>query len=263
MEYTEITSRKNQNIVFASSLEDKKIRDKERVFSFEGFKLLEECLKCDFSLHSLYFTNKGAEKYAALIELASYKGAKLYLVSDSVYDKLTDEKAPQGIFTIAYKKSMTADFSLKSEKGIIFLDGVQNPSNFGTIIRSADALGNYDVVYTKNCADVYNSKTIRGSMGAVFRTSFFRCDDIEKCFLQIKQSGRKIFGTVLSQKAIPINSVDISPTDCLVIGSEGKGISPQVSQFCDHHVIIPMSNGAESLNAAAACAIFIWEANRQ
>lgn len=263
MKYEEITSRKNPNIVLAASIAEKKYRDKTGLFCFEGSKLLSEILQSDYELECIMFTGRAFEKYGNLLDKVSQKTSKLYLVSDSVYEKITNEKSPQGIFTIAKQKKIEIFSNISQSKGIIFLDSVQNPSNLGTIARSAFSLGDYAIVCTPDCADIYNPKAIRAAMGAIFKLEFYSSGEIKECFKKIKAGGRRVLATVLSEKAVEIQKANLCPNDCLVIGNEGNGVSGQVLQECDVHVIIPMQEGAESLNAAAACAIFIWEANRQ
>lgn len=259
--YTEITSRKNEKIIWTCRLSDKKNRDAEGVFFTEGIKLLEEALMSRLEVEKIFFTSKALCAYADTLEKASAK--EYILVSDEVFEKLTDEKAPQGVFAVI-KKPVSSPFSMESinEGGFIILDDIQNPLNLGAIFRCAYSLGSTKIVLSRGCADVYNPKTLRSAMGSVFKCSFHIYDDICAFIGELKNSANRVYCTHLHSDSLVLGSFEFESSDSIVMGNEGHGISEKVLEASSGSVIIPMREGAESLNAATASAIIIWEMNK-
>lgn len=259
--YSEITSRKNENIIWASKLGDKKHRDKEGVFFAEGIKLLEEAILSHLNIEKIFFTQKALSLYGDILEKS---GSDEYiLVTDDVFEKLTDEMAPQGIFTVI-KKPKSHIFSEDSinEGGFIMLEDIQNPQNLGAIFRCAYSLGGKKIVLSGKCADVYGPKTLRSGMGSIFRSEFIICDDIHTFIEGQKSVGNKVYCTHLHSESLKLGSFSFKASDSIVIGNEGHGVSDKTVSICDGSVIIPMVEGAESLNAATASSIIIWEMNK-
>lgn len=262
-DFERITSRKNPKIVRACSLEDKKYRDREGLFAFEGEKLLWEAISENIEIKEVYFTERAGNNCEELLEKAANTGAGLYLVSEEVYSKLTYEKASQGIFAVAKKKELAifsdeSDFSM----GYIVLESVRDPSNVGAILRSCTALGNSNILLTCDCADIYGYKTLRSAMGAVFKANIFLTDDIKESMAVLKKHG-KVYAAALTNEAKSIAQTDFDILDSIIIGNEGHGVSQTVLENCDSAVIIPMQCGSESLNASVAAAILIWEKARK
>lgn len=259
--YNEITSRKNEKIIWASKLSDKKFRDKEGVFFVEGAKLLEEVILSEHTTEKVFFTQKALNLYAEILERAN--AAEYYLVTDEVFEKLTDESAPQGVFACV-KKPHSLPFSDDSIKsgGFIILEDIQNPQNLGAILRCAYSLGGAKIVMTKNCADLYNPKTLRSAMGSVFKTECCVYDDICQFIDLLKNCENRVFCTYLHSDSQLLGSFDFKESDSIVIGNEGHGVSIETVEKCTSSVIIPMVENAESLNAATASSIFIWEMNK-
>lgn len=143
---------------------------------------------------------------------------------------------------------------------VIVLEGVQDPGNVGTVIRTANALGMDAVVLTGACADLYSPKTVRAAMGALFRQPVLTCTQDELVQL-LRANGLKLYGAALTDTAQDLRRVPLSPA-AVAIGSEGRGLSAQLLSQCDGQIIIPMQPGAESLNAAVAAAVVMWEIAR-
>lgn len=259
--YSEITSRKNEKIIWACRLSDKKNRDSEGVFFTDGIKLLEEAVLSGLEIEKIFFTSKALSLYSDSIENAHAK--EYILVSDEVFQKLTDEKAPQGTFAVI-KKPYSLPFSKESidEGGFIILDDIQNPLNLGAIFRCAYSLGMTKIVLSKACADVYNPKTLRSAMGSIFKCDFYVYDDICELISKLRQVGRNVYCTHLHSDSMILGTFDFEKSDSIVLGNEGHGVSKNVLDVCTGSVIIPMREGAESLNAATASAIIIWEMNK-
>lgn len=262
-DFEQITSRKNPKIIRACSLEDKKYRDREGLFAFEGEKLFSEALCENIPITEVYFTEKAKNNREDLLLKAYAKGAKMYLVSAEVYEKLTYEKASQGIFAVAERFELP-EFSENADisQGMIVLESVRDPSNVGAILRSCAALGCKSILLTHDCADVFGYKTLRAAMGAVFKTDLYTTLDISKSISVLKRHG-KVYAAALTDNAQSIADTNFKPCDSIIIGNEGHGVSQTVLDKCSGCVIIPMQCGSESLNASVAAAILIWEKARK
>lgn len=259
--FSEITSRKNEKIIWASKLSDKKTRDKEGVFFTEGIKLLDEAAESGFEIDKLFFTQKALSLYEDSLSKTGCKDC--FLVSDEVYEKLSDESSPQGVFAVIKKKKFSplSKESLK-DGGFVILEDIQNPQNLGAIFRCVFSLGSSKIIMTKNCADIYNPKTLRSAMGSVFKAESYVADDIGGLIESLKHVGNRVFCTHLHSQSLVLGTFDFKKSDSIVIGNEGHGVSDDTVKKCTSSVIIPMVENAESLNAATASSIIIWEMNK-
>jgi len=253
-----ITSKQNPAIIAAAKLADKKYREQTRTFAFEGVKLFCEAVSAGVSFTRIFVTEAAYQKYGDILSGAG--DGKISVVSEPVYEKLSFEKAPQGIFCVA------AFFEPPTGGGndsfVIFLDGVSDPGNFGAILRAADAFG-VDTVYTgENGADLYNPKTVRACMGSLFRVNVHRTTDLVSDIHCLCKNGFHVFATALDKRSVDIRQTDLSGKIGFVIGNEGHGISDAVLSACTGSVIIPMMEGPQSLNAAVAAGVVMWEAAR-
>ncbi len=264
-----ITSRNNPYVKDIAKLSDKKFRDSEMKFCFEGRKLLAEALISRIPLEAIMFTEHALndEKIRTVLEKAS-EYAEMYSVTQEVYDKLSFERSPEGVFTVAkaldtvHTACIIYEADRQNERSVI-LDGIRDPGNLGTVLRTASAFGVQKVILSSDCADVYNSKTVRASMGAVFRTKTVRVSDLPSTVTKIKAKGVCVYSTALSNNAKCLTDVPNADKAVFIIGNEGSGIRPEVMSASDECVIIPMENGTESLNAASAATIILWEQYRQ
>lgn len=261
MEYVYISSRKNDKIIYASKLRDKKFRDKEGVFAAEGSKLLEEGITEGLNFVCIYFTKNALDRYSSLLEKAN--ADEYVLVTDEVYEKLTEETSPQGIFSVI-TKPVEKCFSDKelSEGGFLILEDVQNPLNIGALFRCAFSLGMSKIVLSHKCADVYNSKVLRSAMGSVFKADFIYCDDLHSFIQKQLDLNNRVICTTLSEKSHVLGDFTFQSGDSIIIGNEGNGISEDTVTLCKNSIIIPMLPSAESLNAATACSVVLWEMNK-
>lgn len=253
-----ITSKNNAVIVAASKLSDKKYRERTGTFAFEGIKLFSEALSAGVRFSRVFVTQTAYEKYRDT--LCALPDGVLTLVSDAVYEKLSFESAPQGVFSVAEYFSP----KIKEETSfVVLLDGVADPGNFGAILRSAEAFGVDTVYMGKNGADLYNPKTVRACMGSLFRTDVRRTESITDEIARLQKFGFRIFATALNRDSLDIRDVNFKGKIGFVIGNEGHGVSEEAIDACDGTVIIPMREGPESLNAAVASGVVMWEAARQ
>ena len=143
----------------------------------------------------------------------------------------------------------------------MLLDGVQDPGNVGTVIRTAEALGFGGVLLSPDCADVWAPKTLRASMGSALRLPCV-CGEMTELIPALKERGFSVYGAMLDKTAQKLGEIKFPERSAVVIGSEGRGVSPEAAQLCTGAVYIPIS-GAESLNAAAAAAMILWELSKK
>ena len=263
MAFESITSRKNRRIISVCALSDKKERDGRGLFCAEGTKLISELISENIMIRELYFTERAAEKYNGQISVCDGRGAECFLVTDEVYEKLTEEKNPEGILAVAEKPEVFSDISETSgEGGFLVLDGVQNPLNAGTVIRTASALGFSRILFGPGCADIFSRKALRASMGTVFKVNICLSRDLCADISRLKELGL-VYAAALEPDSIDIRKTTFKKNDSFVLGNEGQGISPAILSLCDKKIIIPMQQNTESLNAATAAAIIMWEMKKE
>lgn len=145
----------------------------------------------------------------------------------------------------------------------MLLESVRDPTNVGAILRSAAALGVYRLILSEDCADVYNPRAVRASMGALFGQRIDRVGDLCGVIGQLRKRGRRVFAAALDENAVRLGELEIRRGDCVVIGNEGHGLSDGVLDASDGSVYIPMSGRTESFNAAVAASILMWEFAKQ
>ena len=266
---TVITSRKNDRINFVCSLSEKKYRDKYGVFVLEGLKLLDEGVRRGALIKTL-FLSETAQKgeisgFISRYEKQLSDDTEVFFVSRECFEKMSSEHAPDGILAVVEKKKPADKCPAKFvdfDGGALLLYALQDPGNLGTILRSAAAFGLTHFFLTSDCADIYNLKTIRASMGAIFSLEITMISDAETFVTQLRGSGRRVFAAELREHALPLHAFALKPTDCFIIGNEGHGIPPHLSALCDSSVYIPVTNKVESLNAATAASIIMWEMSK-
>ncbi|MBR6050671.1 MAG: RNA methyltransferase [Clostridia bacterium] len=253
-----ITSRKNQTVIDAAKLVDRRRREETGTFVLEGIKLFREAARAGAKIRALFVTDAALEKYGADIGKASCD--KIYSVTDEVFAKLSTENAPQGVFAVC-DQFCAAPREIRGEPFALLLDGVADPGNLGTIIRCADALGVECVYIGDDGADVFAPKTVRAAMGSIFRVRTERCDAVS-AVMRLRGAGYKVYAAMLDARAEDVRRTDVSGKVAFVVGNEGHGVSEKVAAACDGSVIIPMTEGIESLNAAVAASLLMWEAAR-
>ena len=252
---TEIKSRSNPKVLWACGLSEKKKRDSEGLFRFEGIKLFLEAMREKLDIVAVFASEKAMETYAS--ELCDFDG-EIYKVADAVYEKLTEENAPQGVLTIAKKPLLVCGCTGLT----MILDGVADPGNVGTVIRCADAFGAERVLLGGGCADAFGQKTVRAAMGSLFRVPTERAPLPEK-IKELRAEGYKVYAAMLDKTSVRADEIEKGGKLAFVVGNEGHGISSEVRNRCDGSVIIPMrENGVESLNAAVAASVLMWEHKR-
>ncbi len=249
-----ITSRNNKTVIEISKLKDKKHRERSGLYYFEGHKLFAEALDSSVEITQVFVREDRYDDYKFLLDRTD---ATIYTVSESVYEKLTDDKAPDGILAVAKKPDITGAINGKC----FILSEVRDPGNIGTCIRSARAFG-MDTLILHSCADVYNPKVIRSTMGAFFRQSILITEDIISTLNTLTDKGYEVFPTALSDNSISLSDININEKTVFIVGNEGHGISEEILDHCKSAVIIPMKGDTESLNASVAASILLWEMSK-
>ena len=246
-----ITSRKNPLLQHVRKLlSSRSYREKSGEYAADGVKLLEEAVKwAPETLQTVIVT-------ADVDPGPLPEQVRLVEVPDDIMQSVSPMEAPQGaLFVCALPENRGPEM----DDRCLILDGIQDPGNLGTILRTADAL-EVPVVLTPGCADAYNSKTVRATMGAVFRTRP-RWASQERIVEHCKEKSIPLYVTALSDRAVDLREADLSKA-AMVIGSEGRGVGEFFLTHADRELIIPMSARCESLNAAIAAAIVMWEMKR-
>lgn len=243
-----ITSLKNPKVAAWKALKDRKGRRESGCFLVEGRKMVEEALASAFDVETV-LVQEG-------MELPDGLTMPVYELPAHVLAAVCDTKTPQGIAAVVRMKEQSA-----LGKHIVVLDGVQDPGNVGTIIRTADAAGLDGVLLSNQCADVFSPKVLRATMGSIFRMNLRTTDDLPGELTKLREKGYSILSSQLDGTPF-YERQDVAERFALIIGNEGNGVSEQVQQTATHRVRLPMRGGAESLNAAIAAAIMMYELMR-
>ena len=241
-----ISSRKNPLLQQVRKLlSSRKEREQAGLFVSDGTKLLEEAVKFESGLHTVILSDG--------VDVAVPDGVRVVRVPEDVMASISPMEAPQGALFLCRLPEKTA---FAAQRGMLLLDGIQDPGNIGTILRTAEAL-EVPVVLLEGCADPYSHKVVRSSMGAVFRTKVVQSTWAE-VQAACKAAGIPVAVTALSDRAKDIRSADLSQM-AVVIGSEGRGVRQEILGSADAELIIPMNPRCESLNAAIAATICMWQ----
>lgn len=252
-----ISSRKNERARFLRELlREKKLRDERGMFAAEGDHLCVELSRAGLRIGIAAFTEKAAAKYPATVEELCGRAETTFVISEELAEYISDTKSPQGLFAAADIPGWGIRPALPANaKRVLVLDGVQDPGNVGTMIRTAEALGADCAALLENCADAWSPKTLRASMGSAFRLPIV---DTAADGLPVLLQGFTMYAAMLNEKAKRLGETEFPEKTAIVIGSEGAGVSKGVAEMCGEKIYIPI-RGAESLNAAAAAAILLWE----
>ena len=269
-----ITSRNNATVKWVASLQDKKWREREKCFIAEGEKLTYEAIEADLELHSIFVSESKSEKILKKLSTVligqEYDSTPVYILADNVFEKISTEKAPQGVISVIKSLDFfynidiiyNEEFFLDEDEMALALCSVRDPGNLGSVIRSAVAFGVDHIVLTSDCADVYNPKTVRSAMGSLYRTKVTVIKDFSSFIEASQYNGRRVFAAELSDNAKSLHEAELTRKDIIVIGNEGHGIPLNISAKTNGSVYIPISKKTESLNASVAAAIFMWDQNK-
>ena len=248
-----ITSRQNPLMTHLRKLaSSRSYRKKSGEYLCDGTKLLAEALKWGAEVKTAVFS-EGVD----IPPLPD--GVRAVRVSEELMRSVSPMETPQGaLFTVALPEVQLPE--TLSGKHYLVLDGVQDPGNVGTILRTADAFDCDGVFLVNACADLYNPKTARATMGAIFRCEAYTVT-AEELFALLRKSGVPLYGTALRDDTVPLAEANLARA-AVAIGSEGRGLSQQMLDECAKTLKIPMSPRCESLNAAIAATVVLWEMYR-
>ncbi|MBH5317547.1 RNA methyltransferase [Paenibacillus sp. GSMTC-2017] len=257
-----IGSLQNERVKQWASLLDKKYRDRTNQFIIEGVHLIQEALKAGAEVKQIVFDEERGLPHELKEEsYASTPGIEWVSTSKAIMAKCTGTDTPPPVFAVLNKLEISEEKLFGEDSLIIVLDGVRDPGNLGTIIRSADAAGADAVVLGKGCVDLYNPKSVRSTMGSLFHLPIVE-GDLSELLPKAKAHGATLVGTSL-QAEHSCYSYNWKRATWLLMGNESEGLSQHVREQLDEAVIIPMAGRAESLNVAMASTILLFEALRQ
>ena len=248
-----ITSRQNPLMTHLRKLaSSRSYRKKSGEYLCDGTKLLAEALKWGAEVKTAVFFEE--------VDIPPLPdGVRAVRVSEELMRSVSPMETPQGaLFTVALPEVQLPE--TLSGKHYLVLDGVQDPGNVGTILRTADAFDCDGVFLVNACADLYNPKTARATMGAIFRREAYTVT-AEELFALLRKSGVPLYGTALRDDTVPLAEANLARA-AVAIGSEGRGLSQQVLDKCAKTLKIPMNPRCESLNAAIAATVVLWEMYR-
>ena len=260
-----IQSRENPKIKLYGRLRDKKsAREREGMFVIEGGRIISDALKENVTLISAFYTASARERYTnEVAELCSRLGDDAFEVTEEVSQKLAETIAPQGIYAIAQRLDKTPPLDKIVYGGkYLILNSLQDPGNVGTILRAADAVG-ISGVYLCNSCDIYNPKLVRSTMGSLFRVPLTDCLGYSDVLSLLKSAGISSYAAVVDKDASSLREFEFPESCAVVIGNEGSGLTHEDAMLCDGRITIKMSGTIESLNAASAATIFLWELTKQ
>ncbi|WP_339060004.1 RNA methyltransferase [Tepidibacillus marianensis] len=254
-----IQSLKNPKVKSWVSLKMKQGRMEQGVYLIEGFKLVEEAIRSKVDIQSIIYGMEHEIPFSWQPWIQQ-SDISLYQVSQSIIEKLTDTKTPQGFYAIIEQKKNSLE-DLINKRFLLLVDEVQDPGNLGTIIRSADAAGIEAIVLGKGTVDVYNGKVIRSAMGSMFHVPFVEAD-LTQVILKLQDKGFIVVGTSPHTEKNYFE-LDYKQRMAIIVGNESKGLSEIRIEQVDQMVKIPFMGMAESLNVAIATAIILFERVRQ
>lgn len=238
---------------------DRKYRKTMGEMVCEGGKMLGEALSSGIEIHDVLVADN-AQTDAADLRRAAQAGARLYSCPDALLAKVSNVQAPQGI-VFSCERPVTGLDSLRGARRLMVLEGLQDPGNLGTIIRTADAFALDGIILCEGCADPTAPKVVRATMGAAFRLPIAAAA-IEEAAAFLKRQQLPLYGAALSEQSVPVTQIALRRA-AVLIGNEGRGITRKAEALCDRLLIIPMEGRAESLNASVAASIIMYEMMRE
>lgn len=247
-----------------------KARKEDGVFLIEGTKMFLEApmdrIRKTFVSESFFEAEsrkKEMGENSPCLEKMNICGYEV--VTDSTFAKITDTMTPQGILCVMNQFAYTlADLLIRRNPTIMVLEDLQDPGNLGTIMRTGEGAGIDGIIMSKGCVDIYNPKTIRSTMGSLYRVPFVYTDDLKKTILELKDKDVHFYAAHLKGTSF-YDEVDYATGDGIgfLIGNEGNGLKEETADLADCYIKIPMEGKVESLNAAIAASVLMYEAYRQ
>ncbi len=253
-----ITSSSNPQVKNLINLNKKaKARKEQGLFVVEGKKMFEE-LPPEM-LEQVYVSESflAEEENVNMLLGVSYE-----LLSDSVFKQVSDTKTPQGILCLARKREYRMEDLFGKTPHLLVLESIQDPGNLGTMFRTGEGAGVTGIIMNRTTADVYNPKVVRSTMGSIYRVPFLVVSDLKQTLSEIKAGGISLYAAHLKGR-ISYDEPDYTLPCGFLIGNEGNGLSDETAALADAYIRIPMEGRVESLNAAIAATLLMYEVNRQ
>lgn len=260
-----IRSKENETIKEIKRLKEAKYRNLTDSYVVEGIKMIKEAFQEEAIVKKVVICeellNKNSENLREKLGideklLYDMELAELVYVDSKIFKHISNVENPQGILAIIGKKN--ENIIHYDQDIIVALDGIQDPGNLGTILRTLDSCNLTQIILSKECADPYNPKVVRSTMGAVYRINIVQTDNLANTLMEAKENGFKILCTDLSGKK-NIYEVEDYNKKIIVIGNEANGVSEEILNIADEKVIIPMLGKTESLNVAVATGVILYE----
>lgn len=255
-----LTSRNNDKIKYAVKLcSDSAERKRSGCFFLEGLRLC-----CDAALNghiaeTVFVTENALENHGEELSVLVDTAKEAFLITEEISLKLSDTKNPQGVFCICKTLDKSDNIDKIKYNGIyIALENVQTPGNLGAVARTAEALGLDGMIVSGGC-DIYNPKALRAAMGSLLRLDVVTVGDLSAFLKDCSANGMKTYAAVPDSSALPVTKMDKSGGVICAVGNEGNGLSEKVISSCCDSITIPMKGRAESLNAASAACVIMWE----
>lgn len=258
-----ITSRDNDLIKHVRKLKEKKYREECKEFIIEGAKMIEEAIKEKANINTIIICDDCKTGEDCISNELMYEIAKFDCVytDEKVFTSITDVVNPQGVMAIVEKPECEETNIDYKQDMFLILDNIQDPGNMGTILRTVDSLNIKQIIISKDTTDIYSPKVVRATMGAIFRVNVIEVDSIVKLIKDMKKHKINVYATDLRTDQ---NMYDIDyKKSAIIIGNEANGINEEILKAVDKKIRIPMVGKTESLNAAVATGIILYEAFRE
>ena len=237
-------------------------RNTSQTFVIEGPHLLERAFEsASARIKEILFTNQALEAYPSLAKRAERKNISTYLVADKLAERISDTKSPQGIFAVMAMSD--SQITLEEDSLVMALDGVQDPGNVGTIIRTAAWFGVRHIFLGSGCADPYSSKVLRATQGEIFVVSVGQRGELRSSLLSLQHKGFQVLAATIDSSAGSLYKTSFAKKIVLVFGSEAHGVGKQILGMADGQIIIPKFGQGESLNVATSVGIMLSEVMRK
>ena len=254
-----ITSADNKQVKEVIKLNQKgRARREAGVFVIEGEHLFSEVPREE--IVKVYVAESFRDNSGRLAEVEKRNPSLIEQVSDEVFKKMTDTLTPQGVLCIVKQRKyeLSEMLSGAGERPLfLVLEGIQDPGNLGTIMRTAEGAGASGIIMSKETVDLYNPKTVRSTMGSIFRVPFLYTEDLKGAIGELKAAGIPSFAAHLKGEK-SYKEMDYSKGAVFFIGNEGNGLTDETANLADQYVIIPMQGKLESLNAAVSAALLMY-----
>ncbi|RLK62428.1 RNA methyltransferase [Atopobacter sp. AH10] len=257
----EITSIQNAQVKQWKKLKTAKGRRQQSLYLVEGPHLLDEALKTGQKIEWI-MTSQAEEVFSNFAQkydeevLNSYRWVH---ISEEIRKELSATVTDQNVFAVI-EKSISQDFTVDAKSRFLVLDGIQDPGNMGTLLRSAVAFGFHQVFLSPDCVDIYNDKVLRSGQGAHYYLQF-STGDLETFYAKLKEEGVVVYTTALTKDSISSDQASYRSPLALVLGNEGKGVSKVSQTASDKNILIPMSTSIDSLNVGVAGSILLYQAS--